>query len=294
MRFLGKTERVEEPSCPVPDNANFWSCTNPKVREIIEYWYNKLNFPSFYDYGFRDALDNVPISDAVTIETYDRNEPDGRRNLLSFLFMCERLKNRYEEKGIDEQILLDTLSDIVVWTRTWFGVKGSLHLGELGWLNNHLRMKLFRLGRLQFCMGESECDIPEAGVVKGDPVMEIHIAAIGPLDPEECSKSIEKAKVFFAKYYPDFHYKCFTCDSWLLDPALKPYVAEDSNIMQFQRRFIPLHHKPSDAILRYLFRRDTVFENVKYAYPTTAFAARIQKAILSGVEFHESLGYFTV
>ena len=39
-------------------------------------------------------MNDIKISDAITIENFDETN-DGKRNLLSFLFMCENLKNEY-------------------------------------------------------------------------------------------------------------------------------------------------------------------------------------------------------
>ena len=129
--------------------------------------------------------------------------------------------------------LLDTLQDIVTWTNVWSDMKGTLYLGELSWLSRHLQGKLFKLGRLQFCMAAAEEDIPAYGITKGENVMEIHIPRGGKLDLQEVQESIEQAKVFFAKYFPEFSYRCFTCHSWLLDK----FVISDIRFVQFSNFF---------------------------------------------------------
>ena len=48
----------------------------------------------------------------------DLSSTDGKRNLLSMLFMCESLAEKYRERGIGEAVLLATLSDLVIWTNT--------------------------------------------------------------------------------------------------------------------------------------------------------------------------------
>ena len=165
-----------------------------KTSPIIDKWYKKLEFPKIYDREFYSALDKIRISDAISIETYDVCSMEGKRNLLSFLFMCEGLAHKYREKGIGEEILLATLSDLVIWTKTWSDLKSELYLGQLDWLKRHLEMRLFRLGRLHFCMGQAECDIPWRGVNAGDNILEIHIPEGEPLSKEACLKSIETAK----------------------------------------------------------------------------------------------------
>lgn len=291
MRFLGKSDKKIEHLAPTTDDSNAWTPYNEKVNEIIEYWYDKLDFPKEYDGKFKKALREYHISDAITIETFDRGQGDGIRNLLSFLFMCESLKEKYEERGIDPRVLYDTLSDVVIWTNNWSDIKGTLYLGELGWLTNHYKMKLFRLGRLQFCMGKAERDVPDCDVAAGDDILEIHIPAAGPLSEDECKKSIEQAKEFFAKYYPEYNYKCFTCHSWLLDSTLTEMLGEESNIIKFQKMFTPVFEHKADDIIRYVFRWDTTKRQVKNLYCPSSLAKKVRDRVIAGGDFYAVCGY---
>ncbi len=265
---------------------------NAKTTEIIEKWYGRLGFPSVYDSEFKKALSEISISDDITIDTYDCECTDGKRNLLSFLFFAEKLAEEYAELGLPEKVLLDTLYDVVIWTDTWSKVKGELYLGELKWLKCHYTKRLFRIGRLQYAMGKPLYDVEKYGIKKGDSIIEVHIPADGPIDPAECRKSVAMAKEFFAKYYPDFKYEYFSCHSWLLDNNLKEYLKEGSNILEFAKLFDVLYEEDSYALLRYIFKWDTDIENLKDAVCTSSFSERIKKAALRGAKFHESYGFF--
>ncbi len=290
MRFLGITSETIVHNAPKSDDANAWSCENPEVQGIIRNWYERLALPEEYLCDFKMALAKIPISDAIEIGTYNVEEPDGKRNLLSALFMCEALKERYIQKGIPENILLDTLSDIVIWLDIWSELKGELYLGELAWLQRHLNMEIFRLGRLQFAFGCCEENLPDYDLKKGDPVIEVHIPAGEPLTVEACQESFAMARDFFAKYYPDYAYQYFTCHSWLLDPTLQELLDENSNIIRFQKMFVNVGSDASNAILRYVFKWNTHARNLKYAPVLSSFAATVKKAFFSGTEFHQSFG----
>lgn len=290
MRFLGITNETVTHSVPTSDNANTWSCENPEVKTIIRKWADKLGILKDYRWELEKALAVTPISDAIAMETYNIDEQDGKRNLLSILFMCEELEKKYAQKGIEERILLDTLSDISIWLDTWSDLKGEMYLSELIWLQRHMKMELFRLGRLQFGFGSCEEDCPQYGLKKGDPVLEVHIPEGGALTAEDCDASFTEARAFFAKYYPEYDYRCFTCHSWLLDPALKEIMKPDSNIILFQNRFQNVKDDPSDAILRYVFRWNTTGKNLKFAPVASSFAQCIKKEYQSGRQFHESYG----
>jgi hypothetical protein len=69
------------------------------------------------------------------------------------------MKKNYQDKGISEQILRDTLLDIAIWMDDFKTKNGYWGFKALGWLMNHLQCKLFRIGRLQFMPAVFEGDI---------------------------------------------------------------------------------------------------------------------------------------
>lgn len=261
------------------------------VQNIIEKWYRALSFPSSMDEPFKAALENIPVDAEVTVEDYVPDEQNGAKNLLYFLYFCEALSEKYKEKGIPEKILYDTLGDLVVWTKTWSALKRELYLGETSWLKRHLGMKLFKLGRLQFCMAPSEFAIPERGVACGDPVVEVHIPEGEPLSTDASRVSLDEARAFFARYYPEHSYTVFTCHSWLLDSSLRELLSEGSNILKFASLFKVVREDDADAIFGYLFRWKITRSELKDCTPSSSFAARVREAALAGRRFHESLGY---
>lgn len=97
-------------------------------------------------------------------------------------------------------------------------------------------------------------------------------------------------KNFFAEYFPEFEYKCFTCHSWLLDKSLSEVLKPKSNIIKFQNMFEEFKSEESDAILKYVFnwninRRKLIREN-----PTSSFAVKVKEYALANGKFYETLG----
>lgn len=97
-----------------------------------------------------------------------RNAPDRRPgleaalgndalpcNLLLVLSQMPAMRARYEESGIPEDVRLATCSDAVVWRRYYHRSRGVPGLTDriVGWLQNHVNGRLYRLGRLQFMPG---------------------------------------------------------------------------------------------------------------------------------------------
>jgi hypothetical protein len=262
-----------------------------ETKQIIQKWYDALEFPAEYDGEFAKALASYEIPADVTIETYDRKSKDGKQNLLTFLYLCESVKTQADARGIPYEIVVETLKDIVIWTKVYTEMMGELYLGELSWLAIHMRFQMFRLGRLQFRMWTAYRDMPEAGVAKGDNVMEIHIPRGSKLDMEEVQKSLRWAKEFFATYFPEFHYTCFTCASWLLDEDLKEFLPETSNIIRFGNLFTKVYAKELNCLLSSIFKDDTTEENLADAVCTSSFAAKVKEAVLGGKMFHMTLGF---
>lgn len=261
----------------------------PIVRATIEKWYRELPFPEEYDNEFYAYLDTVDIEENTTAETYEE-QSDGGKNFLAYLYCCEELKRRYEEKGIDPSILYATLQELVLWTNSRTRRAGKLWLADLWWVKKTMTMKLFRLGRLNFCMGEEEHDLPQYGLPKGAPIIEVHIPRAPNLVAEDVEAALAQAKAFFATYFPEFHYREMTCDSWLLDSVLKEMLKPESNILKFQQFFNIVLEKPSDETLNYVLGRPTTRENVAEKEATTGLARKVKERAMAGLEFHESYG----
>lgn len=117
------------------------------------------------------------------------------------------------------------------------------------WLSLHWRGAIYELGRLQFHRGATD-----SGVI------DLHIPESGPMTPAAIDASLDEARAFFPRHFPDEHYTAFGCGSWLLDPQLLEYLPEDSNIIRFQRRFELAPYKEPEGldadveVLRFVFR----------------------------------------
>jgi len=261
------------------------------VKQIIEYWYKTLRFPTEYDKEFYTALEKYEISPDISIDTYDLTCKDGKKNLLSMLYLCEKTKEKYKEKNIPDEILIDTLEDIVRWTKTYTEICGTLSLFELPWIAHQHRLRLIKVGRLQYCFENAKENLPQMGIAPGDNVLGVHIPAVGPLDGEECRKSLDMAREFYKKYFPEYKYDYFRCHSWLLDKKLCEVLKEDSNILKFQNMFEIVSSEPSDAILKYVFRWDMTREKLPSAVVSSGLAGRIKEKCIAGESFNEAAGF---
>ena len=171
--------------------------------------------------------------------------------LAVVIILSERTLCMYNTRKLSEELFYDTMEDIRIWTlrsRRDFGTWG-IH-SEFGWLSNHLRATLFRLGRLQFETVDFDRDEYSSGatvISRGDRVINIHVPDDGrPLTRELRYDSYKKASSFFGL-------DCFICRSWLLYPEHKKFLRPDSNVLDFMRDFDIVDfgtEKPSDNMWR--------------------------------------------
>lgn len=140
----------------------------------------------------------------------------------------------YRLREIPDEVYIETFSDIRIWSEVCKTTFGEYGIEESGWLQEHTRLALFRLGRLQFQPIPLDRDliVGDRKYAKGHLALNVHIPAGEPLDPRAALASFARARAFFRGVPP-----VFVCHSWLLYPGLDQLLDPASNIMQFQRLF---------------------------------------------------------
>jgi hypothetical protein len=174
-----------------------------------------------------------------------------------YLAALADVRRFHVQRRIPDDISWATLSDLGRNLKRDRLLLGDGGLRTSGWLTLHFRGSLYQLGRLQF----NRMNVPAAHVAdafrEGEPAVGVHIPESGPLTPEACDDSFAQARPFFARYFPETPTRVAICTSWLLDPQLADYLAPESNIMRFQRRFeLVGQGSEGDAdVLRFVFHR---------------------------------------
>jgi hypothetical protein len=186
-----------------------------------------------------------------------------------FFAALPAIRQWHHEHGIPDDVswaILGDLGEHIAIYRRIFGVTG---LDVPQWFTLHFSGKIYRLGRLQFERRQisfrlsihSDNSVAHASSLMphpGDPTLAVHIPESGgPFSPAACSASFERARSFFARYFPEEPYRFAICSSWLLDPQLADYLPPTSNIISFQRRFqlIPEGTNDDQSVIRFVFRR---------------------------------------
>jgi hypothetical protein len=196
-------------------------------------------------------------------------------------------------RGVDEDVTWATLANIGVTADAYVSAHGRLGFDGAFWLCQHVRGRIYRLGRLQFNLETVGPDVAAgAGVAEGDPALGVHIPPGSPLTPDACDDSFARALPFFTRHVPGGPWAIATCGSWLLDPQLVGMVGEDSNIVRFQRRFTPAPGAswPGDQdVLRFVFGNPHA--DPAALQPATRLERAVVAHLAAGRHFRTTVGW---
>ena len=103
--------------------------------------------------------------------------------------------------NMKNQLLLNGLKPVTMSVDNYFAESGKFGFKEINWLQHHLNLNVFKLGRLQFKFGLCGINYEPLNVKKGDTILEVHIPQGEKLDYIKCQESYEMAREFFTKYF---------------------------------------------------------------------------------------------
>ena len=175
-------------------------------------------------------------------------------DLLLFICLSKHLRTLYAERGIDDAIWHDSMSDLKYKLEECKLVRGVCGMFVSFWMPGWFKMTRFALGRLQFEIVDFGREYQKNGIALGkeSKVLNIHIPRSGqPLSKELYEDSFARAKAFFGPQLPKG--QCpdaqvpFVCHSWLLYPRMNEFVSERSNVRRFMEEFEILSWDDSDG-----------------------------------------------
>ncbi|MFC7680911.1 acyltransferase domain-containing protein [Paenibacillus sp. GCM10028914] len=200
---------------------------SPPAQEIVyTYLMNENEYQSYK----QDFYNN-------RFSFFERVKQTSEYRIL-FLYLFVRFAvdayDEYRIRGIEDEVYFDTFADIQLWCLRCKHDFDEYGIQEYNWLQEHVQLRLFKLGRLQFQPFVFDRDIELQGrmIYKNQVVLNVHIPEGEPLTPHKTQESFVRAKTFFRGITP-----VFICHSWLLYPQLDEVLPSDSNIIQFQNEF---------------------------------------------------------
>ena len=164
------------------------------------------------------------------------NIPRKTADLLLLLDCAVELRATYQEKGLSEELWVDTMKDLRNKLNECEKVYGFSGVACIGWLQRYFICERFALGRLQY----EKMEFPHLeykGVIKkGDIVYNCHIPSSGPLLYEDVLDSLRRAYAFYKKELVN-GIMPVTCVSWLLYPPHKEIFPDGTNVAKFRALF---------------------------------------------------------
>ncbi len=188
------------------------------------------------DITFATALELVHSYETAQLHRYTLD--------LIFVLECSSfLLERYDREGVSREIFYDSMKDVKYKLDECLKIHNVFGISSVAWYEFFLEMKRFSFGRLQFNLSEFERDdvtVKGYTVKRGDFTLACHIPSSGPLKPEMCKDSFERAYDFFKDRTP-----CgilpITCGSWLFYPPYKEVFDAGSNTYEFIDNFELIH-----------------------------------------------------
>lgn len=74
--------------------------------------------------------------------------------LLGYLAALPKAEREYRRLGVSLDIFHDTMLDFAIWTNQAYDIRGYWNFNQFAWMALHVACKIFRLGRLQYMLGE--------------------------------------------------------------------------------------------------------------------------------------------
>jgi hypothetical protein len=225
------------------------------VREYLE----KLYSPKTWDEGVK------------SLQKSFGEDPSGIKMLTCMLVCALDTYKTYEKKGIPEEIFIATMKIFSRFVDEHFDSYGTYGFNMGWWTPRQISANEFRIGELEYEIVDEN----------GKKVISMHIPSDAVMKQPELRQSYLDARKFFNDFYPEYAAADMICNSWLLSPALKELLPEDSNIVRFQKSFYVdyVDYENNNFLIWVYKRMDIPWEQLP---EETSLQRRIKSFILSG------------
>ncbi len=180
----------------------------------------------------------------IELQTILADDADNIRILTCMLKASADIYDIYKAKSISDEIYFATMRCYTRFIDETYKMTGKLYFDRYWWTTRQAGCHLFRIGELEYEMKH----------FNGEIIIGLHIPSDADFSPSSVDKSLQGAKDFFAKYYPELVNAEYHCHSWLLDSQLREMLSVNSNIFHFQNLFEIFDEGESDTeFMQWLF-----------------------------------------
>lgn len=249
-------------------------CNDIKLQEIV---YKKvITFIESYDFNsIKEILEEL-TNQSTGFSAYEKINQlfngDSTKLLASYLVCATKVRDKYRERGIEEQVFIDTMKCFVRFINECKEKTGEYAFDRAYWTYRQLSMVVFRIKELEY----------EFKNVEGDKFIKIHIPSDAKFSKENVDISLKEVKKFINNHFKEFNNCRFICDSWLLSLKLRELLDKDSNILSFQDRFeIVKQDLNAKDFIQWLFQA-SINTDVSLLKENTSLQKKVKKLLLQG------------
>ena len=135
------------------------------------------------------------------------------------------------EKGVWEKLPQDiweaTMGCFSRFVGEHYRSTGTYAFDRDWWTTRQVEAKLFRIGELEYELLSDE----------NGKLISLHIPSDAKLKAPLLNQSVEQARDFIKKWFPEWAGATIRCESWLLSPTLWELLPADAHIIHFQQAF---------------------------------------------------------
>lgn len=165
-------------------------------------------------------------------------------NMLHFLSLCPKLRERYKERGLSDKLFVDTMRDLCFKVKECKIVYGIWGTFVPTWYPRFFYgFDRFFFSRLQLepVPLKYDCTINGKEYKAGAKALNVHIPRTEtPLNHDEVIASYHEAAEFFKDYFKDDSV-LIVCNSWLLNPQHDKMLKPGSNMLLFAHDFTTVY-----------------------------------------------------
>ena len=209
-----------------------------------------------------------------------------------FLIAAMKTKEIYDERGIGEDVYLETMSFFNEILNENLVFYGKYVFDRQWWYYRQIACLIFKLGALEYEFKTINAkDEKFYGLPEGVNTLSVHIQTGALLTRETLDDSYERAGVFFNEFFPAFDFKHFTCCSWLLAPALTDLLPAGSRIAEFRSDYDIKHaFTDNEQFFGYVYKIKQKPEDLNSLPEDTSLRRAVKKHLLAGGKIGEATG----
>ena len=140
--------------------------------------------------------------------------------------VCNYSYPKYKEMNISDAVFIDTMKFITRFLYWNYEYYGDYKFTQGPWFPRQLSCIEFRVGCLEYEFVEGETR-----------EIAMHIPSDAKFDRASVLDSLKEFGQFRDTYFPEWKGVLFTCDTWMLAPAMEELLNENSNVLAYKHMF---------------------------------------------------------